>query len=721
METKLVYRLAQTADRQDLFQQGVEKELRQRLRLVVSRGIVSADGFDIDRDGGACALQVNGRNQTTLDVAPGVVVFANGEYVEVLSTDINGAIVPTTSTDAFVVRLEYGEVASGDNESNPHYDFNAQPLVVKKTPAQMLVIETVAAYNSQAPSVKNNSVVLGIARFIGGSLELDNGRDTYTFSRPWASPADTQHRSMVGSGISSPFNPHGTSANDLSVGSYTLWQALAGPPAAVLARPLSVGAIAGRLCEETIPAGSIQVDSTGGITGVAGAFYGQLGSWPHKLMKAFVGVSTEVPAWIPQGRNVVAVFDPVNFTVATTLNVVYTEVEAGALPESLIGATSFEVKQPNSDELLVAGGNFISELSSPQVHFTDVGLIPMHFDVMVDGEGKVYKSPSVVWCNTRLTTMGSAPVPAEIQPRKPSRLRVGISNFNAGFTTIAVQISGTNEAGTNISETVTFSGPLPAPVVSFTEVTAQRKFTTNVFASIAQYQVLTRTGDGPNTTVTVFAEAYPERPETADDLKLATVLWSGSDVSANYQLRGATTAIDRRRPSKGGALKPTLHHLLNDDYNFSGTWGQYVTYLEDFQDPNWVALDAVVAIGGAPIQLASNALGLEANYISRLLPFKESISNPTLAIFKLIPATNAFPNSLDIRVRTTWHSTFIPMGGFANSSNNFSGSPFPPWSLNLTSTVSAITGIYAVKVTLESVSGQPLNNLIQGWSLHVRK
>lgn len=738
MELKLNYRLPQTADRKTAFQNGVENEMRRRLQLMGSYGIVSATGEDVDTDSSACSIVVNGTNATAIDVLSGTVVFPTGEFVDVYPSAITNALINTGITDAQVVRLEYGEVEDGTLEANPYYNFAAKPKLRKKTPLEMLVIETTTSYDAQPASVLNKSVVLGVVKWSGSALTVDNGRDTYTFSRPWSSPVDLQHRSYIGSGVQTPTNPHGMSANDLTVGVYSMWQALAGPPASVIARPVSLGRIPGTLCTETIPAGSFLLDSTGLITGCPNAYYAYLGFWPERLTRACLSSSptTQVAAWIPKGRNVLAVYDPVNMASGSpkTLLVYYTKVSAGSLPGSLIGLTSMDMGQPTENEVLVAGGSFITSLSEPTVSFADVGLVPMAFDVMVGNDGKVYKRPDCIYCNTRLDSIGAAPVTFSIQPKVASRLRVAISNYVPSMTEVRVQITGRNESNASVTEQVSFLGPLPAPAVSNSEVLQQRKFTTNLFSEVTQFQVIVRNGDGPNTTVTVFAEYVPERPATADDLLLATVHWNGSFVSANYT-NGANVVLDRRSVSRGGAnrgLSPVGTFLMSGAMTegigqnaFSGTG--WVTLVEDFGDPQWQYAPVPSVPSTGESDLPSSSLGARLYYESRMIPFACNVPTPTGLIFRLLPRSiHDWPNSARDLAFTLYLYTIAGTISVyqANMTSTGISLPYPPFQPSLLLTSGPAPGAstyYAARVVASTnTNNQPINELLQGFMLQVR-
>lgn len=721
MELKLNHRLSQTADRLNAFQTGIEQELRRRLQLTGQYGILSGDGADVTGDTAACALRVNALDSTAFDVLAGTVVFLNGEYVDLTETSINARPVDPTITDGLIVRLQYGEELEGTPEANPYYNFAAQPKQRKKTPLEMLVVETVTSYNAQPASIKNLSVVLGALRYVDGQLTLDNGRDTYAYARPWFTPSDTQHRSQVGTGTRTSTNPHGTSANDLTSGSYTMAQALVGGPAGVLARPVSVGRVPGALCAETLAAGGFLTDVTGFITGCAGAFYAPLGFWPERLLSAKRTTGERVAAWAPTGRNVVAVFDPQNFATAQDLEVTYTKVDAGSLPIPLAGLTAFDVTDPTEDELLIAGGNLFSALTDKRVIFTDVGLIPMKFDVLVGSDGSAYKRPYCLYCNTKLNTLGASPQDFTVQPKAPSRLRIAISGYNPGLTEVRFLLTGTDEAGASLSEVVSFTGPLPAPAPSPLEVSAQRKFTAGIFAAVDQIQVQVRNGDGANTTVTVFAEGSPDRPATQDDLLLATLQWTGAEVTDTYATE-ADVALDRRLVTRGGGPKglSPVQSAVNAPMLVETVLGylpagvtQWATIVEDFSNPRYVEYpndfdDVLTAT--RPYELPGTSLGARFNYTSRLIPFAAAIPATGALLMRLLPRLLGPQRLTGIGVTLVLYRT----GAADTYIGTLGTNPNPPYQVLLSGPAPS-GSYYGARVTLTGDA-----EALQGFLLHIR-
>ncbi len=690
MELKLEHRVTQSADNLKAFENGVENEIRRSRLLMGTPGIVSADGEDVDTDTAACAVSINTSDSTAIDVGAGLVTFPNGEAVEVRSADIQGKVVSTTFTDAVVVRLQYGTVADGEPVTNPYDNFRTNPRVRMKTPSEMLVLETVTTYNAQPTSIKDISVVLGVVRYQDGELTVDNGRDTYSWSRPWSTPVDVEHRSKVGSGPVTDTNPHGTELGDLGVGDYTAWQALVGTVAAIGARPTGFGRIPGTICSEVIPSGSFILDATGLVTGKAGARYAPLGFWPERLLMARLTDLTEVSGWVPKGRNVVAVYDPVEFAAAADLEVFYTKVTAASLPGSTAGLTTVTVEDPVENEIIVAGGKFFQTLGERNAVFTDVGLIPMKFDILIDGTGKVYKSPEVIYCNTKLDTLGAAPVPFTIQPRVPSRLRVGLSNYSPGFTEVRLQFTGEDANGNAITEQLTFTGPLPAPALSYTEVEDQRLFSLNVFGTVTQMQALVRNGDGPNTTVTVFGEHSPQQHGQQDDLLVATVQWTGSEVTANYAL-DPNVCLDRRLVRRGGgthgvspmALTLNQPGLVDNSVLGAAPTGStiWATVVEDFDDPMWIAYPQadLATTDSKPIELPGQSLGAPFGYQSRKISFANAFTTASLEALwvRMLPTSQFhFPSAVsDFQVELTLYDT---AGGTTVRTGTLTN-PFPPY------------------------------------------
>jgi len=411
------------------------------------------------------------------------------------------------------------------------------------------------------------------------------------------------------------------------------------------------------------------------------------------------------------------------------------------MPGSVAGLQTLTIGQPTSDELLVAGGNFITELADNQVIFTDVGLVPMKFDILVDGTGRVYKSPDVIYCNTALDTLGSSPQNFTIQPSAPSRLRVAISNFNTGYTQVRFLITGLDEAGGNISETVTFNGPAPSPVqTSFTEVVTQRRFTEAVFAQVNQMQVQVRNGDGPNTTVTVFAEQSPERPGTQDDLLLGTVHWTGSEINDLYS-NDADVAIDRRLVTVGGGtngLSP-IHSALNQPMLVDTVAGylpagstQWATIVEDFNDPTYMVYpndeffaDLSLAL---PVELTGNSLGSRRGYISRKITLGNSFPSNSLDSLwlRMIPRhMRGFPT----RLSNNWSAQvllYTNAPGVITANASLGTNPYPPYQCQLTYSGTG-ANIYAARILIFTdtennslATMKDLHEAFQGFVFHIR-
>lgn len=714
MDIKLTKGVLQTADRQRAFDEGLERELRRRLALMVGGGKGIFSTFDVDVDNAPCALSVNPVSLTTIDVSAGTVVFPNGEYVDVRAGDISG--IPLKSmTESNVFRLEYGEVEDGPLTSNVYYNSASKPVIRKKTPREMLVVETAREYSLLPQAVKDASVVIGVARTTVDGVEVDNSRDTYSYNRPWASVVDAEHRAQVGTGLTTPTNPHGTSANDLVVGGLTVWQAIGSLQPVVISRPRAFPKIPGERCDETVPAGSFITDGNGDVTGLAGAFYAFLGRWPHTLLSAMVS-TTRVSAWIVPGTNIIAVYDPQVFPVPTNLSLTYSSVRAGALPNSLVGLTQIEVQQPAEGELIVAGGNFFDELKETKVLFSDVGLIPMPFDIVVNEAGEVYKSPQVVLCNALLDDIGLQAT-FDSQPLAPSHLRVAISNFSQGFTKIVLRILGTVD-GVTTDEVVEFSGPIPTPSSSPVENTNIRVITGKKFESVSRVEVEERNGDGPNTTLTVFAELQPtSEREIADHCVLANVHWTGTHIAADY-VANPSSAVDLRQVSTGGPAHKKSATVISQDYvapssGFFNTLPNHVTIVEDFDAPSFIDVSSDT--------IDQRVLGFRGrSYLSRKIPVGKIKAPLTVGHLRMLPRDSRHAINLrraNISGSLVLHTT----DGDFHSGVGFLGSTSAPFQIVDLSFGNVTGDVYAVTVSLGPVLGKLHTDLSwwQGFVLHL--
>ena len=707
MTTKLNHRLPLSADSKARFDADLEKDLRQRATMTMSFGIRSDNGDDVDVDSAPCALSINPTNPDSVDVQAGTVMFKNGEIVEVKTGDILGLAINEAETDSVLVRLEYSESGQGTAALTVLGDSLLFPVVAVKPVRELVVVETVTSYLAQSPTVKNNSVVLGVCHYDTAELVVDNSRDTHDFNRPWCTVVDDQHRSQVGSAAVTPQNPHGQQFSDFGVGSFTAAEVLTGGPSMVVAKASSFGRVAGSLCVVNIPAGSFAIDTTGRITGVAGARYAVLGYYPQQLLRvALQSSAAEVAGWIPPGRNVIAIVDPFRFATAQAVTVSYTIVQAGALP-AVVSGSSLEVLQPTENEVLVAGGGTMLDIQEPRVVFSDAGMVPTGFDLWLSADGKVFKRPDVLLCSTRLENLGAGVFLLSSQPISPTRLRVAISDYLSGTDEVKIQFTGRNAAGSVITEIVTFSGPLPNITPSYYEIAGQRKFTVNEFASVTQGQIVSRVGDGPSTSVTIFAEYAPENGESANALFLGSVHWTGASVTNNYSF-ASHVALDRRPVVRGGraartpAVAATAAGLFSS-LSFGGAnlnVSKSAVITEDFSTPSY--LD----VFDGPV-LPANSDSIPLGYRSRIIPLTSSYSASFLNMV-LVPAggrpSTPLGNGGDVRVSLEF---FRSTGVVTTVSGNVSTTnPYGPYRVSFGASPGALSA-YAVRVTISSQDGAP--------------
>ena len=595
---KLIYTLPQTADRLARVQLAVENELRRRLQLMfgeLGKGIWSITG-DVATDTAPLALVPSAANNTTFDVLPGTALFGNGELIDCISGDLVLLEVPGVGVD-YVVRLTYTETPTGSTVTSRHYSTSGPPVVAKGTPVASLVIETVTAYNALSALIKANSVVLGTVykESLSGPLALDNSR-ALPDARPWASVRDMQHRLQVGTGIQTDTNPHALSAGDLSVGDFTLWQAMMGTQNGVVSRPRTLARVPGEVCVDVIAAGAWQADSGGVITGVVGALWGRVQRWPDRLISATtVGLPVEeVAAWNVPGTQIIAVAPVANMSPAQDVSVTYSRTVAASLPNLVDGRQTLTLSQPVAGELLVAGGVMRSVIVDPTLTFTDVGLLPGQFDVKIDAQGRVYKDPEVILCAMALADATAVAVPMDKQPRTPRRLAVGLFGYAAAFTQVDIRVVGKSVAGLTVTEDLTFTGAtVPAlaaisnqPLEIVNPARPPYRWTANEYASVTSVQAVLRTGDGAATRMTVFA--VPTGADSEDAL-VAKLFWNGGSIEAPTAQFGGPQ-IDTRQV-RGAAAASNSAQLLALLSAAGGTPGDGTAgenssvFVELFSDP----------------------------------------------------------------------------------------------------------------------------------------
>ena len=531
--------------------------------ISASYGIVSASDptNHLAGDTDPLSVSVNLNNQLTVDVQPGFAVFSSGVYLELHDIVRQVSLADTSVNVPNVVYLQY-VLDAAPPEPN-RFQQSVIPYTIRvgdpldnlgTVNNESVLINVVSAdtYNQFAASVLADAVPLAVVTMqavtVGGvvvnQLSVDHTQASYTYNRPWFSPVDLEHRSQIGTGAITTTNPHGTSGNDLTVGDLSMFQ-LHTDHGLVVAKDRSIAKVPGYRCTSNITTVSVD-DNKGTLTGTIDASYIELPYFPVRVGRIWVVSTNDTLAGmhVPQTNRVV--FPSEIPPVGEALNVYYTRAEVAEPP--LPNNTTFRTNGPTTQELAVAGGQGLVSLTATEETFADAYQFPMRYEMFMDGEGSLLKTPQVVYCHKRLDDLGTSDT-FDIVPYGPAKLIVGLLGA-ADVPTLDVQLRvyGTDTNGTTINELFTFTqanwdpvGTVPTlPVANTTAV----RFSKSPFATLDNITIEARTGDGTGSGVMVWMAQtpYSNYDEQADALHIATVDWDGLRLARVYDKRviGAT-------------------------------------------------------------------------------------------------------------------------------------------------------------------------------------
>jgi len=575
--------------------------------LTEHHGIVTATDPTTHTVGGTdpLAVAVNAQNQLTVDVNPGTVVMQSGCWIELNSIIRQVALAETGLNVPNVVYIQYllddapDEPNDFDDPVTPYTVRVGDPIdggTIPNTQDVLLGAVTVDTYTQFADSVKQDLVPLAVVTVqavdLGGGvtdnqLTVDMTQASYSFNRPWFSPIDLQHRNQIGTGTVTDTNPHGTSANDLTIGDLSIFQ-LNLDHGMVVAKDRSIAKVPGYRCTSAITQISVD-DGSGTLTGYPNASYIELPYFPVRLGKVWRASTSEVLAAIhvPQTHRVVFPYETP--PAGETINVYYTRAEVAEPP--LPGNTTFSTNGPATQELAIAGGLGLVSLTSPEETFADAYQVPMRYELFMDGDGSLLKTPQVVYCWKRLDDLGTSDTAIDITPYGPGRLIMALQGAGSDPTLdIQIRVYGTDSSGTTIDELFTFTqatwSDVPAIPATPTPSDGFLKFSTSTFATITNVTVEVRSGDGANSAIMIWMAQHPysNYDEQADALHVATVDWNGYSFHNVYDKRViAPTVRDEMTARADSRLQRVVYQLL--------AGGSFTLFVDDFRNPTYHSLE----------------------------------------------------------------------------------------------------------------------------------
>jgi len=600
-------------------------------------------------------VSVNATDPATVDISPGTAVFQSGEVI-VLSEGATRVAVPGGVGTKSVVFLRFSELEQGPRLTNfgtlanTYVDFLASD-------SDYVQVLTRNAYDALSFDEKSLTIPLAhitvqeVVATGGGTtteLVIDLTQDQLATNRLWFTPVDVEHRSLVGSGVVSARNPHGVSLNDLSASSSATLFQLHLDHGMIVSKDRDLAKVPGKICEETILAGAIQVDTTGNFTGIRDAYFFETVKFPTQILRCTDTSRTLdlAPVHIPR-KNVVFLLPTDQYVPGTDLIVYYMSTDA-AEPPTGIPLTSLVFKQPSERETIVSGGYVLDSLVNLELTFEDASPIPQRFIVYVDGDGFFQRYPQTCECYTRLTDIGFTLQTFDQALRGPARLKVGLQGAVLGATlNVQIQITGRDSLGAIVSETITFDSTWVENIVgTCSEESQQFRYTTNEFTSITNYIVTNNVASGPDASIAIFGDVRPETTESlADILPVAEVIWDGLQVCSLEDIRPINTTmhLPRTSPHASGGLaiaEGTLIYRPGFLFNF---------WVDDFNTPKFISSQWSDTSTSPSLSLSSTSMrkvfdGLDRfdTYVGRPIPVRPHDSAPIAIRFTPIEPDRDF-------------------------------------------------------------------------------
>ncbi len=633
-------------------------------------------------------VTLNATNDLTLDVSVGKAISKSGELLYT-TQPLLGLVLPTlavssvlvvsikkTEVDYDIRPTDFPMVAVPGFRSRPGVDPGASmpstDADLAEAERSMIEMIDAAAYSLLPEEERDDRVVLAVVTIQAGPvLSLDVARATYAFNRPWFSAVDVEHRSKVGRGLVTDDNPHGTTLSGLAAGEgVTAIQAWT-PEGVVVARDGELARIPGFRCQEVIALGQlINDDLAGTISGIPAVGsvrtkLARLTNFPVRLLSAVRAQDgTDVSAFIVPFRPLIAIPPHEGASLVSDVTVTYSSVSAGQPPlgdiiagsPPLVGANltqlAFAQPVPARKELIISQGREFDEIEVAAASLIGYGTVPLAGRALLDSTGAVQLLPQAIVCQTRLDAAGSAAQPVTKTIFAPGRLRVSLTGAAAGATmAVQIQITGKDEAGATLSETVAFSGAswVDQAAPSCAESGAQfgnfgsQKVSANVWASITSWQVILRQNDGLNGAITIYVDPDSAESAVGDSLPLASFMWDGTK----------TCDLTDDRPVSLLALAPHSSPIIAEGHGLirSLSPAPVAWYVEDFRAPRYMdAAQSTLDRGFDGCRgRAPDGVVTKATYVSRALGGKlDQVGAPGLS--SLAVTVYALPGHSDPEV-----------------------------------------------------------------------
>jgi hypothetical protein len=577
-----------------------ERELLDRLRLTMGSdslgqplaGVVDAiDPRNLTTDETSRPLIVypSLNNPLQVNIALGTAVTPNGSIVRNTSLIEDFNLARTTVNDINVVFIENDIIDSPPiritrlNTSQPTRRTQALDKI------RVVLLADFINATTFPPDRLGNLIVLTVITVVetvtGTELQFDYTGSAFTFNRPWFSPVDIVHRTKIGSGTPTDTNAHGLTFGDLVSGTLTIFDQML-QTGGILARDDDIKGSPGTLCTETITPARILTDGGGSVTaggrfGGLGANYIVLARFPVTI-RAFYQSSHKgrAIAWehIPGTRIVIL---PAPETFSSDAVIQYNEVFALEPPATIV-SNNLAFTQPNTtkNELIISGGLQLTSLVDPNIDFDGSGRFPRDYTVYAKSDGTLLRAPQPIQTSVILEDIGTAVTPITSNFFGIAKILIGLADANpVSSMIVTLRLTGRDESNNPLAEDITFLGTTwVMPTIPGIETANQFITTTNIFASLTEIQVITRTDDGPNSIVQFWADIETETTSELNKVaRAATILWDGLALTNLKDARDIHKNI------------PTPENRFLGAANIIGTGGTAPSLIavEDFKCPNF--------------------------------------------------------------------------------------------------------------------------------------
>ncbi len=581
-------------------------------------------------------MQANAVNPDMVDVSPGMAVTRSAMWMKLTEHARNIELADASIGVSNVVYIRYLLDVATDEVN----DFNdpVSPFTMRIgsegsiTPeSAQIEVDTLEVYANYDQTTLDNFVPLAVVTnqsvqdpitlTITAQLAFDFTRDSYSWNRPWFSVADMEHRAQLGSGVQTSTNPHATSQNDLTVGDFSPLQ-LQLDHGAIIADDRSVAKVPGTRCQVSIPYTSLlDDDGSGTKTSYPNAKYVELVNFPIRLGRVWVEDTDEDwAALIVQETN--RVVFPYAPPVGESIGMYYTKVQACEPPVGTNEST-FGTNNPATEELVIAGGAAFTMLSNTQENFSDAQKVPMVYEMLVDGDGALIKTPQVIYCHKRLDAISTSDV-FTIDMYGPGKIMMALEGASGDpAMVVKVRLYGTDADGNTYDYLFEFDSTWvdPGPVPRTDIQVEAYQVTDKVFATVDQIVVEELTSYGVNASIMMWVALNPY--DTYDKLKdachVSEVMWDGLRLAEVRDKRIVnTTTRDFLDKQTNSSALPYLVNIL--------AGGNETVYLESFLQPRYTdqipnAERSSGLLDVLPVNNMSKLrVGAYGNYRTRALP-----------------------------------------------------------------------------------------------------